>query len=240
MQEIWAAIQQALESRGSSRAPRNCVWTKQVAKAFDWIAIFLSAEGDLLSRTYSIADYASSRPTVELDVDASPWGLGAVLYIDGQVKEYIAERVTDEEAELLGQEVGSCRSQQTFECLASLVALRTWFGVWRGTRVDLRVRSDSIACLTMVLRHKANGRGPGIIARELALDIARASYRPSVVEHVPGIANKTCDVLSRLHEPGKSAQIPAHLAQVARAKVAPRDLIVPHPVPPAGAAMHGR
>ena len=137
--------------------------------------------------------------------------------------EYIAEQITDEEAALLHQEIGNCKAQQTFECLVALVALRQWFQYWKGTRVELRVRSDSVCCLTMVLAHKASGVGTGIIARELALDVARACYVPTVVEHVPGVANKTCDTLSRLHEPGKDAGLPQHLVEVPRARPPPRD-----------------
>ena len=145
----------------------------------------------MLVRTFVVADYILTRPRIELDLDASPWGFGATLTIAGEIVEYIAEAIADPEAQLLQQEIGSCKSQQTFECLAALVALRQWVHRWHGARVELRVRSDSVCCLTMVLAHKASGVGTGIIARELALDVAKACYVPTVVEHVPGIANKT-------------------------------------------------
>eukprot|EP00969_Alexandrium_andersonii_P133328 5896128-Alexandrium_andersonii.AAC.2 len=75
----------------------------------------------------------------------------------------------------------------------------------------------------MVLRRTASGVGPGVIARELALDVARAAYKPSVAEHVPGVANKTCDILSRLYEPGKSVQIPSRLTSVPRVRPPARN-----------------
>ena len=48
----------------------------------------------------------------------------------------------------------------------------------------------------------------------MALDVATACYEPSVVEYVPGLANSTCDMLSRKFQPGKAFQLPALLADV--------------------------
>ena len=123
---------------------------------------------------------------------------------------------------MLGQQIGKCDSQQTFEALAVLVALRTWVPHWIGTRSRLTVRSDSVSALVLVLKLKAAGRGPNLIAREIALDMAEAIYQPEVLEHVPGISNKVCDQLSRLYEPGKGANFPELLRDVPRIKVAQR------------------
>ena len=49
---------------------------------------------------------------------------------------------------------------------------------------------------------KTKGLAPGIIAREMALDIADAGYRPSIAEHVPGDHNVIPDMLSRKFQPG--------------------------------------
>ena len=65
--------------------------------------------------------------------------------------------------------------------------------------------------------------GPGIIAREIALDVAEALYRPDVVEHVPGIANKVCDMLSRKFQPKAQYFLPTPLAQVLETIVPLRD-----------------
>ena len=66
----------------------------------------------------------------------------------------------------------------------------------------------------MVLRLKTSGRATGIIAREMALDIAAACYPPIVAQHVPGVANNTCDILSRKYQPGAEFKIPALLMDV--------------------------
>ena len=41
----------------------------------------------------------------------------------------------------------------------------------------------------------------GVIAREMALDVAGLSYAPDIVRHIPGIANVSADALSRRYEP---------------------------------------
>ena len=50
-------------------------------------------------------------------------------------------------------------------------------------RPTIRVRSDSISALTIVLKLKTKGKGPGIVAREMALDMAEANYQPHIAEH---------------------------------------------------------
>ncbi len=52
----------------------------------------------------------------------------------------------------------------------------------------------------------------GIVARELALDVADALYAPSVVAHLPGVVNRTADSLSRRYEPSATNwEVPAYL-----------------------------
>ena len=91
-----------------------------------------------------------------------------------------------------------------------LVALRLWASRWASKRIFLRVRGDSVSALTMVLNMTARGEGPSIIAREMALDVADALYVPNVAIHLPGAANCTADLLSRLEQKGRPA-LPAAL-----------------------------
>ena len=45
----------------------------------------------------------------------------------------------------------------------------------------------------------------------MALDIAGAVYKPSLVSHIPGVTNTLADYLSRWHEPGKDHILPEAL-----------------------------
>ena len=72
-----------------------------------------------------------------------------------------------------------------------------------------------MVALAMLLKMKATGRGPNIVARELALLLARAPFVQIVCEHCPGVANVMADRLSRLHAPER-AKTPEALAGVTR------------------------
>ena len=78
------------------------------------------------------------------------------------------------------------------------------------------VKSDSISALIMTLRLKTDGEGTTTIAQELALDIASGIYRPQITQHVPGLANKTADILSRMHAPNSESVLPEHLGGLTR------------------------
>ena len=77
-----------------------------------------------------------------------------------------------------------------------------WAPHWKERRMRLCVRSDNNSALTMLIKMKSTGDGMGIIARELALDVAEALYEPQVGQHLPGTANVLADWLSRLDSKG--------------------------------------
>ena len=53
---------------------------------------------------------------------------------------------------------------------------------------------------------------------QIKLDIADGIYEPSVVAHVPGVANVTADALSRLHEKGSTHAFPTTLLHSTKVK----------------------
>ena len=107
--------------------------------------------------------------------------------------------------------------------MCALVAMFAWAHHWQGQRSIVRVRIDSISALVLVLKLKTSGAAAGIIARDIALDIASGVYEPHVTEHVPGIANVTCDVLSRKFDPRKSYELPRLLEGVSEQVLPLRD-----------------
>lgn len=56
--------------------------------------------------------------------DASPWGFGGTLHINGVIVEYLYGVPTEYEIKLLELEIGEAKSQQTMEALGGLVSLR--------------------------------------------------------------------------------------------------------------------
>ena len=212
-----------------SRAPPGCVWTKQILTSLHWIRAFLTGAPGELTRRYLVSAYAGKGNRVEVNLDASPWGMGGYLVVNSVVTSWFATPLGAEEASLLHIEIGSAAAQQCVEALAALIALRAWHRWWHEQGAQLRVRSDSVSALVLVLRLKTKGKGAGIVAREIALDIAAACYEPTLAEHVPGLANTTCDILSRRYMPVKRDQaarewrLPRMLCGIEPAVLAPRD-----------------
>ena len=138
---------------------------------------------------------------------------------------WFAERVTSPDASLLQREIGTHLSQQAFEALAILVAVRRWKRLWQRRRVSLRIRSDNVGALTVTSALKGEGAALNLVARELAFEFGDCEYAPDLIEHLPGVANTTADVLSRRFDPAKAQawQVPAILANVPESTSAQRD-----------------
>ena len=217
LRNIWGALSDAGEG-SPSRAPPGCAWTKQVEATLRFVQSFLREEHGPIERIFDSDSHRGIGEQIDVLTDASPWGLGALLVIDGAFFECIAGALTDEDFRRFGLAAGDCRGQQCWESLAILVALRHWAPRWRGRRFCLRVRSDSVTALTMLVSCRGTGASVNLIAREIALDLARSMYRPSVCEHIPSVSNKLPDLLSRLSEPGAPQALPRALSGARRAR----------------------
>lgn len=206
--------------------PQNCTWTSQIKTGLLWVLAFVDQEQELqlTKRVWHVSEFLHQGERVMISWDASPWGFGAVLYKQMQPIEYIVSTPTEFEKELLELDVGSSSSQQVLECLAGLVALREWGPVWRNTNVKLAIRNDNIGALVLLGQLETKSQRNSIIAREAALDIGISSFRPQIVEHIPGITNVTCDELSRLSQPGKTHNaIPKILQGIPKKTISARD-----------------
>ncbi len=69
---------------------------------------------------------------------------------------------------------------------------------------------------------KTRGKGAGIIAREVALDIVQAEYAPHIAEHVSGEGNLISDMLSRRFAPGHEYALPQCLQHVSELELEAR------------------
>ena len=134
---------------------------------------------------------------VKIVGDASPWGLGAYIMIDGVIIEYFAVALNDWVAGYLNAPIGSCTGQQVWEALNLVLALRAWKARWTTTRISLEVRADSVSALTLVATLRARGPALAAIGREYALDVGDGAYLPDICCHTPGVASHVADALSR-------------------------------------------
>ena len=155
--------------------------------------------------------FANRGRSVRIAGDACVYGLGAYLLIDGAPVEFYAVPLTPDDEHALRIKIGDPKAQQAAEAFNLLVALRLWKPVWAAERVRLEVRADNIAALTLILHLKGSGHALNRIAREVALDLGDASFRPDVCSHTPGVASGIADALSRRFEPGVVFVLPPML-----------------------------
>ena len=88
------------------------------------------------------------------------------------------------------------------------MAMRLWCNQWRAQRRTVRVRSDSVCALSLVLELRGSCYGLRVLASEAALDVSAACYRPVVAEHIPFVANHLAHRLSRRTQPGEKSACP--------------------------------
>ena len=208
VQELYSALHAE-----KTNAPKGCIWTKQVHHSFSWILAFLAGERGSIIRDYSLSHFRREGPDVVITWDASPWGMGATLQVAGQFVEFFSIPIDPMDEVTLSTSKGSSDGQQVWEALAGLVALRVWAKFWQGQRARLHVRGDNVGALTLFSTLKSSSPPLTKIAREFALDLGRARFRPDLVQHIPGIVNKVNDMLSRRFQPGHKFELPPCLVR---------------------------
>ena len=209
IQELYVALHTS-----QTNAAEGCVWVKQVRHSLEWMATFLSREEAGIKRVYTLEHYRGAGTKVVITWDASPYGMGAMLQLDGVIHEFFAIPISEDDQRILCTEAGTSEGQQVWESLAGLIALRLWAKHWQGCRAKLQIRSDNVGALTLLTRLttlRGKSRAMSLIAREYALDLGQAQWRPDVATHIPGLTNVICDTLSRRFDPNKKFVLPALL-----------------------------
>ena len=165
--------------------------------------MFTSSAPIGLERHFNLSDYLGHGDRLEVGTDASPFGLGGWLAINGLIRKHFSSGIDAFDRELFKLIIGACEGQQVLEALAILVAVRLWFPSCEK-RISLApvVRGDNMTALTLVLKMRPSTPELAIIARELALCFSSYSFLPAVY-HTPGIANVIPDQLSRIDDPAK-------------------------------------
>lgn len=196
LRAMWGAMAEAQRTSPQRGHAKGCVWTKQVKHTLLWVRAFLSQAQRALSVFFRFDSYSAAL-RVRISTDACPTGIGGYLTIDNEIREFFRDPLTDTDAQTFNVPLRDAAGQQTWKALAVLCALRLWEYHSAHGKVILTVLSDSIAALHMVFKTHSAGFGPRLVARELALVLARWPHIPTVAEHLPGIANKLADWLSR-------------------------------------------
>ena len=212
---LWAVAKCATNDGGSgdpsSRTAGKLVHTKRVAPSLTWIKALLEGEHGPMVRTF-FADLEDEDK--EVITDACPWGIGGVLYQKGRPLRWFSSPLTKELLEKFNAAAGDSAHNTLWEAVALLVGLRLWLPR-ANKRVVVRVKSDNIGALRTLLKLTSPKDAMGIIAREVALDIASGNYQVHELIHIPGVTNVAADALSRLWAP-QQAEFPLAIGEEAR------------------------
>ena len=222
METLWAAL-----NKHSPTKP-GCTWRKQILPALTFFLAFFTQEGAHLERFFTLEAFKRMGTVIEIGTDASPWGLGGWLSVGGRITEYFACPITADDIARYGHAIGCNKGQQLWECLAILVAIDLWQSMWTEQRINivLKIKGDNVTALTLLIKMRPDNANMAIVARELALRLAKLSFPPDAV-HTPGVSHKIADLLSRVYQPGKGMVLDdnAHpmLKGAVRRKVPNRD-----------------
>ena len=199
LEPLWAALYKGIRSR----AP---IWTKQILIELQWFHALFNSKTTPVMRIFTLSAYLRTGTLIEIGTDASLWGLGGWLAVNGKITHYFSSPVSSDDHRIL-RATGK-DGQQTWECLAILVAIRLWAHLWSRDRMVLRIRGDNVGALTLLVKLRPPTSNPsmGIIARELALHFAQLSFQPDAV-HTPGLSHVVADSLSRVHSPEGTGQV---------------------------------
>eukprot|EP00971_Amphidinium_carterae_P342495 6481823-Amphidinium_carterae.2 len=150
-----------------------------------------------------------------VELDASPWGLGGILALDGKALRYFAVPLDSHDEEQFGHQIGTSTGQQCWEALALLVAVKIWKRFLLDPRNLWIIKSDSISTLVLATKLSVRSPAPQLIAKELALMMAETAAFPQEVHHVPGTLNVQPDALSRIFAP-EPTEIPIAVRRLIR------------------------
>jgi hypothetical protein len=201
LDSFWAALSSpsrgGITNDGASAHSGRLIHVRRIEKALQWVAALLGEREVPLVRIFKVAH---PEVTAEITTDASPWGLGGVLRLNGNIAGAFAEQLSTEILNKFNAVKGDPKHTTLWEGLALLVAFRLWLpGLGFGAVV--RVKSDSLSSLLMLSKGKAKSLELNCIAREIALDQALQLYRLTFLVHIPGVTNLEADFLSRTFSP---------------------------------------
>ncbi len=153
-------------------------------------------------------------------MDASPWGMGAILLYNLAPVEYFAEELTTRDLRQFSAQRGESGFTTLWEALTLLLRVRQW--LTSRSHCNIRLKSDSLGALRLAMKLSSPNTHLNKIAQEIALHLALEDALISLLEHVPGVSNIQADALSRLHAPD-AKELPQSLYSAKRVYPSPRD-----------------
>ncbi len=153
-------------------------------------------------------------------MDASPWGMGAILRDGTTPVEFFAVDLTTDDLRRFSAKKGESGFTTTWEVLTLLLCVRLW--LVPRENIAIRLRSDSLGALRIAMKLSSSSPHLNKIAQEIALQLALGEAEINLLEYIPGVTNIQADALSRLSAP-KAKTIPVSLRGARRVHPPNRD-----------------
>ena len=204
---IWGAITEA-ESRQpvKARQRKNLVFKKQVQLALQ--VVFRLSQGPELRATFHPQQRG---PSFTIQTDASPWGMGGILWGPQGAVAWWAQDLQEEDFNFLGATPGDPAWQTEWELVAIILSLTAFMEHVQCKAVSLL--SDNTGALETTLQLRSSKPGMAVLAAELVLTLRDIDSQVAFGRHLRSAANYLADALSRLSV-GKS--IPSQLKEAPR------------------------
>ena len=225
------AVETGLEEERRSRREDNrrrdhLFAVKRISLARKWLLEYLDVAKERPVRKYRLQ--RGGRPEVTITTDASPEGIGGLLFVNNVLTAIFATKVTKEDCKKLDIPFGESGSQGPLEAWALLQAIALWKHKLYNTSVCLTVESDSTVALAMA--QKLSGKAPALnyVGAELGILMESAGIEEIRCRHIPGSANINADYLSR-HSKWLTHPKPKELVDFPLTKVEKRYSRLPTP-----------
>ena len=206
---LWGALQaHSVEIHSdkwsAKKRPTQLFFLVRISQALEWIAALFA--GAIQSTTgtampvqrWTTPEHHSAYDSLAIRTDASPVGVGAILFPCGSPAQWFAGDWTAQDAQILRAELGEAAWQAEWELLALLRAVDTWIA-------HLNCRSAALFQMdaTAALHTAARGAGRTPVMNALAAELAiRMESANAIIlpEHLSGTLNFECDALRRLSQ----------------------------------------
>ena len=188
MRPFLSSLWSALATTNDGPSARCVVHTRRIEPALEWTRHLLGGKAVPFVRIVR-----AFRPNTGAIVitDASTWGLGGILIVQGTIAEFFSCPIPPEFVLRTHALPGLPKHMALWESLCLLIAARLWL-VQFPLGAIVRVKADNIAALHLLARGKGSGPELSMVAREIALDQARGLYEFTLLEHLNTKLNKTC------------------------------------------------
>ena len=212
---LWgaAAATESAALAGRRGAPPGCFPVKRFRHAVRWLQILLHPpDGECWLPLEHTIDLKLQPIRLEeaprIELDASPWGGGAILFISDVPVEYFYLQWDLATANFRHAPVGDPSGQTTWKLYIILLALMQWGYKHRVS--GLAILGDNTAALDAALGTKGR-KDLATIGRKISWRRARLGWH-YCVGHLPSEANSWADRLSRIFSDEKIC-IPQELAK---------------------------